>query len=176
MERVKGFTLIELMVTIVIAGILLSIAIPSFQNFIIDSRLNSTATEFADAIRLARSEALKRNRPIILCRVDPGDPGKCVSGGNWGGWAMHDEAMPNGETVLQLGQLNSFGNTLRVNSDLGNQTATFASDGLVRDGGALVNEKNITICSTSGSGEKTRQVKFGAAGRVSIENVAGGCK
>ena len=43
MERVKGFTLIELMVTLVIAGVLLSIAIPSFQNLIIDSRLNAAA-------------------------------------------------------------------------------------------------------------------------------------
>lgn len=174
MERVKGFTLIELMITLVIAGTLLSIALPSFQNLIIDSRLNATATELADAVRLARSEALKRNRPIVLCQIDPSDPDECDSGGNWEGWAVHDEV--DDETVLRVGELNSFSNTIRVNSDLNGQSVSFASDGLARGAGALIAEATITICATSGSGDKTRRVIFGAAGRVSIVNIAGVCQ
>lgn len=179
MERVKGFTLIELMVTLVVAGILLGIAIPSFQNFIIDSRLNTTATELADAVRIARSEALKRNRPILFCRIDPDDPEECDSGDSWSGWAVLDDQMDDGEKTLRLGQINSFGNTVQVSSDLSNQSAVFAGDGLARTGagaGSLINAATITICSTSGSGDKTREVIFGAAGRVSIVTVAGGCE
>lgn len=175
MDREKGFTLIELMVTLVIAGILLSIAIPSFQNLIIDSRLNATASDLADAVRLARSEALKRNRPVVFCQIDPGDPEDCDPGGNWGGWALHDD-MDDDDKVLRLGLLTGFGDTIRVSSDLNSQTATFTGDGLARSAGALINEATITICATSGSGEKTREVVFGGAGRVSIANVAGGCQ
>jgi len=174
MERVKGFTLIELMVTLVIAGVLLSIAIPSFQNMVIDSRLNAAAGDIADAVRLARSEALKRNRPVVLCQIDLSDPEDCDPGGNWGGWALHDDM--DDEKVLRLGQLPSYGDMIRVSSDLNNQAATFGGDGLARSGGSLINEATITICATSGSGEKTREVVFGGAGRVSIANVAGGCQ
>lgn len=174
MERVKGFTLIELMVTLVIAGILLSIAIPSFQNLVVDSRLNAAASDLADAVRLGRSEALKRNRPVVFCQIDPADADDCDSGGSWGGWALHDEM--DDDKVLRLGQLAGFGDTIRVSSDLTDQSATFTGDGLARSAGALINEATITICATSGTGDKTREVIFGGAGRVSIVNVAGGCE
>lgn len=61
-----GFTLIELIITIVIAGILASIAIPSFSGLMAEQRAKAVATDLVIALTKARSEAIKRNANITL--------------------------------------------------------------------------------------------------------------
>lgn len=178
MNKQEGFTLIELMVTVAVLVIVLSIAIPSFQNFIIDSRLNAAATELADAVRLARSEAIKRSRPIVLCKVAPTASDTCVTGSDWAGWAIHDEQLAGSDKVIRFGDFNTYGGSIKLSSDSGSQKFSFGADGLARIGsgaGKLIEEEKLTICSISGTGDKKRKVVFSAAGRLSIERKAGGC-
>jgi type IV fimbrial biogenesis protein FimT len=65
-EYISGFTLMELLVTIAIASILLSVAIPSFTPTIASNRLTTYANELVTALNLARSEAIKRNQPVTI--------------------------------------------------------------------------------------------------------------
>jgi type IV fimbrial biogenesis protein FimT len=58
---VRGFTLIEMMVTIVVLVVLLSIAAPSFQKIIANQRIKSASFDLFSALTFARSEAMKRN-------------------------------------------------------------------------------------------------------------------
>ncbi len=62
----RGFTLIELMVTISIAAILLAIGVPSFQAIIENNRLATQSNELITAVNLARSEAIKRSCDITI--------------------------------------------------------------------------------------------------------------
>ena len=63
----RGVTLIELMVTVAVLAILLGIGVPSFRSFIQNARATTQANEFLTALNLARSESLKRARPISVC-------------------------------------------------------------------------------------------------------------
>jgi prepilin-type N-terminal cleavage/methylation domain-containing protein len=61
MNRTLGFTMVELLITIVIVGILSSLALPAFQGLVAGVRVRSTAESFNQGLQLARSEAIKQN-------------------------------------------------------------------------------------------------------------------
>lgn len=65
-KYVKGFTVIELMVTLAVAAILLAIAIPSFNYLMVSSKLTTTANAYVYALNIARSEAIKRNADVTV--------------------------------------------------------------------------------------------------------------
>lgn len=67
-SRSAGVTLIELMVSIALLGVLLAIGVPSFQSFIESSRIRSATSALEGALKLARGEAVKRNSEVLVCR------------------------------------------------------------------------------------------------------------
>jgi type IV fimbrial biogenesis protein FimT len=66
-RRVRGFTLVELMITLVVAVILIIVAVPSFTNMILSNKLTTTANDIVGAINSARMEAIKRNADTQVC-------------------------------------------------------------------------------------------------------------
>ncbi|PFH08818.1 type IV fimbrial biogenesis protein FimT [Collimonas sp. PA-H2] len=64
----RGFTLIELMVTIVVVAILAAVGLPSMGNFIAQNRLSGNVNEFIGATMLTRSEAIQRSGAVTICR------------------------------------------------------------------------------------------------------------
>lgn len=83
--RQAGFTVIELMFTVIVLAVLLGIGVPNFRDFVRNSRMTSSANDFMADVSLARSEAVKRRQPVLLCSsadpmaadpdcVDPDDP------------------------------------------------------------------------------------------------------
>lgn len=68
----SGFTLVELVVTIAIVGILASVAIPSFSSSIASTRARSVATELYMSLVKARSEAVKRNTAVTISPAESG--------------------------------------------------------------------------------------------------------
>jgi type IV fimbrial biogenesis protein FimT len=82
----KGFTLVELMVTIAVLAILLTLGVPSFTAVINNNRLAAGANEFAAALQHARMEAMRRNTRVIVCRSD--DQVSCSAGSEWRAWVV----------------------------------------------------------------------------------------
>lgn len=64
MKPCRGFSLIEMLVVVAIAGIALSIAVPNLQSSIISSRSRGVAESIQGGLMLARSEAIRRNAPV----------------------------------------------------------------------------------------------------------------
>jgi len=93
MRNESGVTLIELMITLVVAGVLLAIAIPSFQSFMISNTLNSVSTDLFGSLNYARSEAVTRGDSVTVCPSSTGS----TCGGSWsGGWIIFVDHNFNG--------------------------------------------------------------------------------
>jgi len=85
-DRQGGFTLIELMFTVVVMAVLLGIGIPNFRDFIRNSRMSAEANDLLSGINLTRSEAVKRRAPVVLCS---GSAAACVATGDFSdGWVV----------------------------------------------------------------------------------------
>jgi type IV fimbrial biogenesis protein FimT len=63
----RGFTLVELLITMAVALVLIMIAVPSFKSLTLSNKLNTTANDIINAIHVARMEAVKRNANTQLC-------------------------------------------------------------------------------------------------------------
>lgn len=76
----RGFTLIELMVTIAVLAILLAIAFPSFTGIINGNRLSAASNEWLATLQIARMESVRRNTRVVIC---PSTDGSTCSGTSW---------------------------------------------------------------------------------------------
>ena len=66
-NRPRGFTLIELMFTVAILGIVAVIATPSLQNFVLNNRIRSQAAALTSSLAFARTEAITRGTRVVTC-------------------------------------------------------------------------------------------------------------
>lgn len=143
MKKAYGFSLLELMIVIALIAIMLLVAAPNITKMVKNNRLTAQANSFVIALNLARSEAIKRNLNVILCRS--ADGASCAASGGWGqGWIVYVDADETDGTGVHLGDeiLRAFpklsgSNTLTANNNFINRI-TYTSRGFTTNVGTLV--------------------------------------
>ena len=70
MKKDNGFTLVELMITLVVAGILATIGVPGFQYLVQSNRMSTQTNDLVTALSTARTEAVRRNQEVTLEPID----------------------------------------------------------------------------------------------------------
>ena len=95
-----GITLIELLVTLAIVAIATAVGAPSFLRLLARHAIAAQAEELQDAVRVGRNEAMKRAGPVVLCRTEPDNAGRCAgNGGSWQTWLLFTDLGRTGTFV-----------------------------------------------------------------------------
>ncbi len=163
-RRCKGFTLVELMVTIVIVAVLLAIALPSFRNVIQRNRVATASNDLLASLSYARTTAIYRHQLVSMCPSADGT--SCTSAGQafepgWivytypAGAASANKAYAASATLLRVIDTHS---GVSIHAPL-TQTSviTFGLQGELRPAAGL----EFLTCSRTGSsglGESTASV------------------
>ena len=86
-HRPNGVTALELLVTLAVLAILLGIAAPPMSRFINQWQVANATNSFTASLRTARSEAIARVRPVVLCRVANNTSNTCLTAVGTNGFA-----------------------------------------------------------------------------------------
>jgi type IV fimbrial biogenesis protein FimT len=93
-SKSKGFTIIEILITLAVAAILLGVAVPSLQNFTANSQVTVAANSIVAGLNLARSTAVTLGEEVVIC---PSADESTCAGDQWSkGWIVFDNADGNG--------------------------------------------------------------------------------
>jgi len=187
MKYSRGFTLVELMVTLAVLAILATLAIPSFQEVIRSSRLSTAANDLSSAMALARSEAVRRGARVTLCRSSTYSEALpvCDTGsGSWSdGWVLFVNADADAPPVLDAGEeILRRGGPMNTNT-LMTQTTSDVADAVTYrpDGSARLDNSQpangvLRICSAGGASNNARDLRLRPGGRVVVSKItSSGC-
>jgi type IV fimbrial biogenesis protein FimT len=177
-KQLHGFTLAELLVTIAVLGILMMVAVPAFDSALLNGKLTAQTNAFVSSLHLARSEAMKRNTRVALCKSTDGE--ECVTGGGWEqGWIVFHDASNNGvrdegEAIIQRSNRLSSGFSLTGDASVSIYISYDAS-GATRLTSGDVQTGTLMLCRSSPLDvSRTRQIMVLPTGhpRVSRDHPA----
>lgn len=157
------------MMVVTLAGLLLAFGMPAWGDWIGAARLGNQAQALANDLAIARSEAIKRGRRVILCRS--GDGQRCADAGGWeAGWMTYIDIDGNGRpadasAVLHRTPNTETGITVRGNRPVESYVA-FIGSGHARLLSGGLQMGTFTVCRP---GLDAHRVVLANSGRARVE-------
>jgi len=153
----SGFTLYELLITIVIIGIVLTFGIPNFGVFTQNSRITSTANDLHSSFYLGRSEAARSKSNITICASANSMDAAAACGGTFdGGWIifvdLDGDIQRAGVNENVLRRHPAIDDAIDISTNAGANYFSFAPTGLGRgDIGGQPSVQTAVICDGRGN-------------------------
>lgn len=167
-----GFTLIELMVVLAVMTVLLALTIPAMTEVMASVELATFSNSFLSNLYLTRSEAIKRNARVVLCKSATGL--SCATDGNWEqGWIVFHDVNNNatldlGEVIIQREQ--ALPPNLRL---VGNihvaRYVSYSHFGTTKLTSGAFQAGTLTLCRQSLSSGEARHIIISSTGRPRIQ-------
>jgi type IV fimbrial biogenesis protein FimT len=167
-KRQSGYTLVELLTTISVMGVLSAIAIPGTKDIVQNNRRVNLTNNMVYSMHMARSEAVKRNQQITAC---PSIDGGNCDNTDWStGWIIFNDidrdrefSVDSDETIfLHVNGSENIG----ITAETFTTRFTYRPNGRVMGTTTAINSGQFTFCDSRGSQEA----------RVVIVNTSGGPK
>jgi type IV fimbrial biogenesis protein FimT len=167
----RGFTFIELLVTLAIGAMVLAFGLPGLIDFIANNRATTQANEVLTTFLFARNAAVTRPAPVTICAVNPSNSAQCASGGgpfNWDkGWLVFVDngvrgTIDGGDAVLRAYPALT-GGTLTANV----ASVQYRIDGFLEAGSTTL-ALRVAHCKL----DNNRNISLSAQGRPSVAHAA----
>jgi type IV fimbrial biogenesis protein FimT len=171
----SGFTLLELMLVVTVAGVLLAFGIPTMGNFFRNARITGAANDVMGGLHFARSEAIKRRVPVTLCTsADPLDNNPvCDASALLTGWIAFVDPNQNGQrdaAEVVLLQREPMPDTITARSSANPFRVTYLMNGFALNPNAaqlvLCDERGNT--PTGGELSSARGIRIAVTGRAGV--------
>jgi type IV fimbrial biogenesis protein FimT len=170
--RAAGFTLLELLITMAIATILLTIAIPSFQYVTNSNRIAGEVNGLLGDLQYARSEAIKEGQYVSVCASSDGQT--CSASPDWqGGWIVfvnpaNNPTVTPGVSVLPILRFQAAFSSKDTFVSNGISIVTFNRNGYA---GGMATGTIITLHDSTSNSAWTRCASIAPSGEVITEQV-----
>lgn len=171
----SGFTLLELMLVVTIAGLLLGFGVPAMGNFFRNARITGAANDVMGGLHFARSEAIKRRVPVTLCTsADPlNNNPVCDASPLLTGWVAFVDPNQNGQrdaAEVVLLQHEPMPDTITARSSANPFRVTYLLNGFALNPNAaqlvLCDERGNT--PTGGELSSARGIRIAVTGRAGV--------
>lgn len=171
-QKISGFTLVELMISLLILGILVAIAAPGFKDSMKDKRLAAGANDFISAMQYAKSEALSVSDEVTICPKNTGST-DCSGAADWGqGWlifidADNSQTVTNAEEILNIHDAIAADITLKGTGVGGAPiSVTFSPSGRPN----YTSVQSLVVCDDRGFGFQSKAIFLSFTGRGSVQS------
>lgn len=175
-----GFTLIELMITIVIAAILMGMGVPSFLEMIRSNNIAGQANDFITGLNLARSEAIRRGAPVCVVRISATD-------NVWTkGWQIFVDGITTRTFASEADRCNTTGVIIQKYPELTGGSTLISDDSFkfavrFNSMGVAVNKDdvgisgNLKLCRQDNNNSKSKLLNISITGAISVSATAPTC-
>lgn len=166
----RGISLVELMSTVSIIAIVNALAGPTLSDTVRRNQLQSQADRMLTSFQLARSEAVKRNTSVSICRSSNGT--SCT--GSWrDGWIVFsnvdgDNVLDAEDEVIRVYDELTDGHTLT--GSLGSDALTYFPDGSYANG-----SDTIAVCALGGDLAEGYTLSINRVGRPRASKGVASC-